>query len=112
MRLIAQLQGVEVALERRANELGHLFGSVSATDIAKSLSGQGFNIQAEDILLPGRLDRIDTYMVTVQFAEDLKAEVKVWVSPDAESKAAIEAHNKAQTEAAAVPPASNFERSV
>src|SRR5690606_5359202 len=32
--LIRQLEGVEVTLERRANEQGHLFGSVTATDIA------------------------------------------------------------------------------
>lgn len=100
-RLIQQLQGVEVTLERRANEQGHLFGSVSATDIAKALQTQGFNIEAEDILLPGRLDRIDTYMVTVQFAEDLKTEIKVWVTPDPESKASIDAYAKAQAEAAA-----------
>src|SRR5277367_3112128 len=41
--LIKQLAGVEVTLERRANEQGHLFGSVTATDIAKSLVAQGFN---------------------------------------------------------------------
>src|SRR6185295_19229745 len=35
--LIKQLEGVEVTLERRANEQGHLFGSVSATDIARQL---------------------------------------------------------------------------
>src|SRR3954454_17280340 len=33
--LIGRLSGVEVMLERRANEQGHLFGSVTATDIAK-----------------------------------------------------------------------------
>src|SRR3954451_22512360 len=35
--MIGQLKDVEVMLERRANEAGHLFGSVSATDIAKGL---------------------------------------------------------------------------
>src|SRR2546421_12253899 len=63
--LIKQLEGVEVTLERRANEQGHLFGSVSATDIAKALQAQGFNINPDDINLPGRLDRIDKYMVRV-----------------------------------------------
>ena len=52
--LIKQLEGVEVTLERRANEQGHLFGSVSATDIAKALQGQGFNIEAADVNLPGK----------------------------------------------------------
>src|ERR1700704_889855 len=34
--MINQIAAVEVTLERRANEQGHLFGSVTATDIAKS----------------------------------------------------------------------------
>src|SRR3954470_96849 len=83
---IKKLEGVEVMLERRANEQGHLFGSVSATDIAKQLQAQGYDIQADDISLPGKLDRIDTYKVVVSFADDLKAEVKIWVNPDPESK--------------------------
>jgi len=100
-RMIQQLSGVEVSLERRANEQGHLFGSVTATDIAKALQTQGFNINAGDINLPGRLDRIDTYQVQVKFAEDLTADVKVWVHPDPESKAAIDAARKSQEQAAA-----------
>src|SRR5512133_1265676 len=89
--LIKQLEGVEVTLERRTNEQGHLYGAVSATDIAKALQAQNFNIEAEDINLPGRLDHVDTYMAKVRFADDLAADIKVWVAPDAESKAAMEA---------------------
>jgi large subunit ribosomal protein L9 len=94
--LIKTLEGVEVTLERRANEQGHLFGSVSATDIAKALQGQGYNIEPDDINLPGKLDRIEKYTVQVKFAEDLTADIKVWVAPDPESKAAIEAYQKAR----------------
>ena len=82
-------------LERRANEQGHLYGAVSATDIAKALQAQGFNINPDDINLPGRLDRIEKYTVKVKLAEDLTTDVKVWVAPDAESKASIEAAQKA-----------------
>ena len=99
--LIKQLEGVEVTLERRANEQGNLFGSVTATDIAKSLQGQGYNINPDDVNLQGKLDRIDTYTVQVKFAEDLATDLKVWVAPDADSKAAIDAHRKAQDQAAA-----------
>jgi large subunit ribosomal protein L9 len=106
---IKNLEGVEVMLERRANEQGHLFGSVSATDIAKQLQGQGFEVDADDVQLPGKLDRIDKYTVKVSFAEDLEAEIKVWVNPDADSKAAIDAYNKDRQ--AEPPPASQFERS-
>ncbi|MDP9175897.1 MAG: 50S ribosomal protein L9 [Planctomycetota bacterium] len=105
--LIKQLTGVEVTLERKANEQGHLFGSVSATDIARALQAQGFNIEPHDVLLPGKLDRIDTYTVKVKFAEDLATDLKVWVAPDKESKQLIDETAKAK--AAEPPPASNFE---
>jgi large subunit ribosomal protein L9 len=105
--LIKQLAGVEVALERKANEQGHLFGSVSATDIAKSLQGQGFNINPDDVNLPGKLDRIEKYTVKIRFADDLEADLKVWVAPDAESKALIDAAAKAKAEE--LPAPSNFE---
>ena len=38
-KIIEHLKTVEVHLERRTNEQGHLFGSVTATDIAKHVSG-------------------------------------------------------------------------
>ena len=94
--LLKRLEGVEVMVERRANEQGHLFGSVSATDISKALQTQGFNVEPGDVNLPGKLDRIDKYAVTIKFAEDLTGEVKVWVNPEPDSKAAIEAYSKSQ----------------
>ncbi len=99
--LIKQLEGVEVTLERRANEQGHLFGSVSATDIAKALQAQGFNIEAGDINLPGKLDQINNYTVQVKFADDLAGDIKVWVAPDADSKAAMDVSRKAAQDAEA-----------
>jgi large subunit ribosomal protein L9 len=92
--LIKQLAAVEVTLERKANEQGNLFGSVTATDIAKALQAQGFNIEPGDVNLPGRLDRVNTYTVRIKFAEDLTADLKVWIAPDSESKALIVAHQK------------------
>jgi large subunit ribosomal protein L9 len=106
--LIKTLEAVEVTLERRANEQGNLFGSVTATDIAKSLQGQGYNVNPDDVNLPGKLDRIDVYMVKIKFAEDLATDLKVYVAPDPESKAAIDA--AAKNRAPAEAPASNFER--
>src|SRR5215210_3975722 len=50
-RLIQTLASVEVHLERRANEQGNLFGSVTATDVAKALQAQGYNIEPEDVSL-------------------------------------------------------------
>ena len=108
--MLAKLGGVEVTLQRRANEQGHLFGSVTASDISHGLAEQGFNVEPTDINLPGKLDRVDKYEVEVSFADDLNAMIKVYVAPDAESKEAIDAYQKRQAEieaerAAAAPPA-------
>jgi large subunit ribosomal protein L9 len=108
--LIKKLGGVEVTLERRANEQGHLYGAVSATDIAKSLQAQGYEVEPDDVLLPGKLDQINNYTVKVKFADELETDLKVWVAPDADSKAAIDAARKAKESEPA--PASPFERSV
>ncbi len=101
--LIGRLSGVEVMLERRANEQGHLYGAVSATEVAKALQAQGFNIEPEDVNLPGKLDRVNTYPVTIRFAEDLQAEIKVWVNADADSKTAMEAYDKQKAAETPVP---------
>jgi large subunit ribosomal protein L9 len=99
--LLKQLEGVEVTLERRANEQGRLFGSVSSTEISKALQAQGFNVHPDDVNLPGKLDHIDKYMVMIRFAEDLETEVKVYVAPDADSKALMDAAADARKRAEA-----------
>src|SRR6476619_7658267 len=99
-RLLKKLEGKDVTLERKANDQGHLYGAVSATDIARQLQADGFNVEAEDVLLPGKLDQINTYTVKVRFAEDLETDLKVRLAPDAESKASIDAAQKAAKDAA------------
>ena len=98
--LIKRLEGKDVTLERKANDQGHLYGAVSATDIARQLQADGFNVEAEDVLLPGKLDQINTYTVKIRFAEDLETDLKIYVAPDPESKAAIDAARKASADAA------------
>jgi large subunit ribosomal protein L9 len=97
--LIERLSGVELTLERRANEQGNLFGSVTATDISKALKAAGHDVNPDDVNLAGKLDRIDVYTVQVKFADDLMADIKVYVAPDPESKVAIDAAAKAAKEA-------------
>lgn len=100
-KIIKKLESVEVTLERRANEQGHLFGSVGASDIAHALQGLGYEVEASDINLSKKLDAIEKYTVEVKFADDLSTDIKVWVAPDAESKTAIDAYAKSKAEAAA-----------
>jgi large subunit ribosomal protein L9 len=92
--LLKKITGVELTLVRRANEQGHLFGGVGASDISRGLKDLGHDVEAGDISLPGKIDSINVYTATVTFADDLKTDIKVYIAPDADSKAAMEAHAK------------------
>ena len=72
-----------VTLEANANADGHLYGSIVATDISKSLKTAGFDVGADNIRLEGPLKELGMYTVAVQLHDKVKAEVKVWVVPAA-----------------------------
>lgn len=72
-----------VTIEANANEEGHLYGSVVAPDISKSLLAAGFPIQPDHIKLEGPLKELGMYTVKVELHPDVIADVKVWVVPKA-----------------------------
>lgn len=80
--MIEKLEAHELTLERSANEQGALFGGVTQHDIAEGLRAEGFEIEDRHIRIGERINRLDTYMIPVQVAKDLKAEIKLWVVSD------------------------------
>ena len=79
-QIVEKVEGAEVVLASKANEMGHLFGSVSGRDIAENLRQQGFEIQDNMVQLPGgHIKEIGTHDVTLKIAGDLKAAVRVVV---------------------------------
>lgn len=92
----AGLQGRELKLDARANEEGHLYGSVGPAQIAAALAADGIFVDAENIDLdPIRI--IGVYDVPVAFTDDIKATMKVTVG----DPAAIEALGEARAAAEA-----------
>lgn len=77
--LVAQLKDVSVTIEAAANPEGTLYGAVHAKEIAAALNAQGYPILPEHVILPVPIRTIDSRMVTLEFADDITAEVKVWV---------------------------------
>ncbi len=73
------VQGAEVVLAAKANEHGHLFGSVTEKDIAANLRAQGFTVADEVVALPEHIKEVGTHAVTLRFAENLKVQVSVVV---------------------------------
>ncbi len=79
------LDGKEITITARANEEGHLYGSVGPAQIVAALDGEGFSIEAEDVVLDEPISRLDKYEVTIRFSEDVSAMIGVWIVPPGES---------------------------
>jgi len=72
-----------VTIEAHANEEGHLYGSIGAADISKSLRGASFDVAPECVKLEGPLKELAMYTVKIQLHPEIETEVKVWVVPAA-----------------------------
>ena len=76
------VDGAEAVVAAKANEQGHLFGSVTARQIAANLRSQGFEVADEIIQLLEHIKQIGTHAVTLKFAADVTATVNVVVVPE------------------------------
>ena len=77
----AATDGAEVVIAAKANEAGHLFGSVGGREIAANLREQGFEVADELVQLPEHIKQVGTTTVKLKFAQDLTASVNVVVVP-------------------------------
>jgi large subunit ribosomal protein L9 len=75
------VNGKEVTISARANEEGHLYGSVGPAQIVAALAEQKCFVDAENVDLPEPIRQLDKYDVTLKFAEDVTATISVWVVP-------------------------------
>ena len=79
------LDGKEFTINARANEEGHLYGSVGPAQIAAVVNAEGIIVEAENIVLDEPIRMLDKYEVPVEFAEGVRATVVIWVVPPRES---------------------------
>ncbi len=92
-RLVAAAEavdGAEAVVAAKANEQGHLFGSVSDREIAANLRAQGFQVADEVVRLREHIKEVGSHEVTLRFATDVKATVTVTVVPEAVESEEVE----------------------
>lgn len=73
------VEGAEAVLAAKANELGHLFGSVTERDIAANLREQGFEITDDMVQLSEHIKEVGTHEVALRIAPDLTTNISVVV---------------------------------
>ena len=70
-----------MTISARANDEGHLYGSIGPAQIAAAMSETGAFIEASEVALPQPIRQLDKYDVTLEFADDITATIHVWVVP-------------------------------
>ena len=73
------LDGLEVSVKARANELGHLFGSVGPADVSVALQKIGFEVSDQKIILEPHIREIGEYDIEIKFADEAVARIKLTV---------------------------------
>ena len=78
-RVAEAVEGAEVVVAAKANEAGHLFGSVGQRDIAQNLRDQGFEIKDSMVAMGEHIKEVGTHEVRLKVAPSLSAMVSVVV---------------------------------
>ncbi len=79
--LAAQIAQRELYIEANANAEGHLYGSVTADQIAAALKANGLPIEESNVRLEGPLKETGLFNIHIHLAEDVDSEFKLWVVP-------------------------------
>ena len=74
------VEGKSVKLIRQASNVGHLYGSVSARDIAEALEGVGAHVAKSQVVLDRPIKEIGVHEVKIALHPEVAVTVKVNVA--------------------------------
>ncbi|HVG27878.1 MAG TPA: 50S ribosomal protein L9 [Acidobacteriaceae bacterium] len=94
-----KLNEVVLTFVRKAGENDHLFGSVTAADIASELEAQGYTVDRRKIHLDEPLKTVGEFHVPIRLHREVTAHVQVNVKSDAPEVIAAPAEDTAEVEA-------------
>ena len=75
------VKGIKIKIEKRVGEHGHLFGSVTANEIADALEAKGINVDKRRIELGSPIKNIGLHDVEVRLHREVSAHIQVEVVP-------------------------------
>jgi len=77
----AAVQGIKITVQKRVGENGHLFGSVTANEIADALEAKGVQVDKRRIELAHVIKTLGVHEVDVRLHREVTAHIKVEVVP-------------------------------
>ena len=75
------VKGVKITIEKRVGENGHLFGSVTANEIADALEAKGVSVDKRRIELGSPIKNVGVHDVEVRLHREVSAHIQVEVVP-------------------------------
>ena len=79
-----QLRSLALTFERKAGELGALYGSVTSMDIAEALQERGYEIDRHRIHMREPLKRLGDFTVPLRLHREVTVDLQVKVVPEGE----------------------------
>lgn len=79
LKAAESVKGVKVQITKRVGDQGHLFGSVTANEIADALEAKGINVDKRRIELEHPIKTIGLHDVEVKLHRDVVAKIQVEV---------------------------------
>jgi large subunit ribosomal protein L9 len=80
------VEGAEAVVAAKANEQGHLYGSVTAEQIATNLREQGFLVANEVVRMHEHIKQVGTHSIMLKFAENVTTNINLVVVPEQTSE--------------------------
>ena len=74
-----KLADVSCTITVQVGDEDKLYGSVTAADIAKELTGQGFDVDKKIVLLDEPIKKVGVYTVEIKLHREVTVPIKVWV---------------------------------
>ena len=84
--LAKEIEGASCTVVTNASEEGHLYGSVTARDIAAQFVAEDIQVEPKAIVLPEPIKELGIYMVNIRLHPEVECEAKVWVVKGDESQ--------------------------
>jgi len=79
--LAAKLDGLELDLKEKANEIGLLYAAVGPQKISDILNKMGFKVERKQVVTP-QIKSVGEHKVTVKLRHGLESEVSITVSKE------------------------------
>ncbi len=97
-QLAERIAAQSVTIEANANDEGHLYGSVGASEIVKAVKQHDISITPDQVRLKGPLKELGLYTVDIHLGQEIEGQLKVWVVPTVgDAEAAAEKSAEAKT---------------